>query len=303
MERGRDLREAVRRRPVVGFFVLACLLSWSWDLTLVLRGDTVVSGVGRPTHLPALAGPAVAAAVVTAVVDGRTGMLGLGRRLARWRVGWRCWALVAGTAGLVLLGVVVPALAGDPVPPVGDFASYSGIGGVGPLEVVLVALLVNGFGEETGWRGFAVDRLLAQHSLTWTALVVGAAWVGWHLPFFLMVDGFEHMGPLAAGWALGVMAGSLVLTWLYREGHGSVLLVAAWHTAFNFTSATDATGPVVGAVTSMLVIGWAVWILREERRRPRRSGSGVAGEEAAPVHAGQQHEAGKHRHLESDTPR
>src|SRR5829696_414108 len=51
---------------------------------------------------------------------------------------------------------------------------------------------------------------------------------------------------------------------IYREGHRSVLLVAAWHTAFNLTSATEATGAVAGTVTSMVVIAWAVWILRRE---------------------------------------
>ena len=46
---------------------------------------------------------------------------------------------------------------------------------ISPLGVVVVALLVNGLGEETGWRGFAVDRLLRDHSFTWTALVVAVA--------------------------------------------------------------------------------------------------------------------------------
>ena len=60
----------------------------------------------------------------------------------------------------------------------------------------------------------------------------------------------------------------MVLTWPYREGHRSVLLVAAWHTAFNLTSATEATGAVAGTVTSLVVIVWAIWILRREQHRP-----------------------------------
>jgi hypothetical protein len=49
---------------------------------------------------------------------------------------------------------------------------------------------------------------------------------------------------------------------MYVAGHRSILLVAGWHTAFNFTSATEATGAVVGTVMSVAVICWAVWILR-----------------------------------------
>ncbi len=173
-------------------------------------------------------------------------------------VGWPWWAVVAGTLSLVLVGAIVPLVTGDDVPPLEAFTSYGGIGTIGPLGVVAVALLVNGIGEETGWRGFAAERLLRDRSLTRTSLIVAMVWGGWHLPFFWMVAGFRDVGPLAIGWAVGLAAGSVVLTWLYREGRRSVLIVAAWHTAFNLTSATGATGAVVGAVTSVLVIGWAV---------------------------------------------
>jgi hypothetical protein len=74
--------------------------------------------------------------------------------------------------------------------------------------------------------------------------------------------------PLAVLWAAALAAGSVIFTWLYREGHRSVLLVAAWHTAFNLTSAKEATSAVAGTVTSLVVIAWAVWILRREHVAP-----------------------------------
>jgi uncharacterized protein len=264
---GKPTRRLLRRQPVLGFFVLTYLLSWSWYVPLAIHGDTVRAGVGWPTHLPGLLGPALAAVIMTAVVDGHDGLLDLGRRVVRWRTGWKWWAIVAGTLSLASLGLVGPALRRSDLPALGDFTRYTGIGAIAPLGVVALALLVNGLGEETGWRGFAVDRLLRTHSLGWTALVVAVGWAGWHLPFFYMVHSFERMGPLALGWLVGLAAGSVVLTWLYREGHRSVLLVAAWHTAYNLTSATEATGAVVGTVTSILVIAWALWVLRREHSR------------------------------------
>ena len=262
----------MRRHPVLSYFLLAYALSWAWDVPLALRGADVRMGVGWPTHLPALLGPAVAAIVVTAAVDGKAGLADLGRRMVRWRGGWRWWAVVVGTLSVALLGVVVPLVTGAAVPRPEEFTGYTGIGSITPLGVVLVAFLVNGLGEETGWRGFAADRLLRGHGLPWTALVVGLGWAGWHLPFFWLVGGFRSMGPLAVGWLVGLLAGSVVLTYLYRQGGRSILLVAAWHTAYNLTSATKATGAVVGTVTSVLVIGWAVWILRHEQgRAPQRA--------------------------------
>lgn len=264
------VRLLIRRRPVVTFFALAYALSWAWYLPLAARGAVVRAGEGWPTHLPGLLGPALAAVIVTGIVDGRGGLRDLVRRVVRWRIGRRWWAIVAGTLSLALLGYVVPLLTGADPPQVSDFTRYTGIGAITPLGVVAVALVVNGLGEETGWRGFAVERLLQEHSLTWTAVVVAIGWAGWHLPFFWFVESFRGMGPLVVGWAVSMLAGSLVLTWLYREGDHSVLLVATWHTAFNLTSATEATGPVVGTATSVVVICWALWILRRDQDAIRR---------------------------------
>jgi CAAX protease family protein len=274
------VRALMRQHPVISYVVLAYALGWSWYLPLAVRGNIVRMGVGWPTQLPGLAGPALAAVVVTAVVDGRAGLRDLWSRVTRWRIGWRWWALVIGTLCLVLVSVVGPLLTGGKVPPLAAFTRYSGIGAITPFGVVAVAFVVNGLGEETGWRGFAVDRLLRDHSFTWTAFVVAAAWAGWHLPFFWIVAGFRGMGLFAAGWAVRLAAGSVVLAWLYREGHRSVLLVAAWHTAFNLVSATEATGAVAGTVTSVVVIGWAAWILLREKTRRRRSARSPAIESA-----------------------
>jgi membrane protease YdiL (CAAX protease family) len=269
------VRAAVGRHPLPSFVVLAYALSWAWWVPMAVRGDVVRAGVGWPTHLPGLAGPALSAVIVTALADGRRGLADLGSRLLRWRVGWGWWALVAGTAALALLGVVVPLITGDPVPAVDDFARYSGIGPLGLLGVVVVALLVNGFGEETGWRGFLVERLLGRLELRTTALLVAAVWGVWHLPLFWIDESFRAFGPLGTiGWAVGLTAGSIVLAWMYRGSGHSILLVAAWHTAFNLTSATAATGDVVAPVTSTLVIVMAVWVLRRGATRPDRHGSG-----------------------------
>lgn len=271
------MRGLVRTHPVTSYVVLACALSWAWWIPMIVRGEVVRTGIGWPTHLPGLAGPAVAAVVVTALVDGRVGLRDLAARLGRWRIGWGWWALVVATAALALLGLVVPALTGGDLPAAADFARYSGIAEIGLAGVVLVALVVNGVGEETGWRGFAADRLLVRYGLRRSALVVAGAWAFWHLPLFWVNDSFRSFGPLGTvGWLVGLTAGSVVLTWLYRGSGRSILLVAAWHTAFNLTSATEATGDVVAPVTSTVVIVAAVLVLRREYASPAaRSGSGA----------------------------
>lgn len=256
------VRGLTTRHPLVVFFSLAYLISWSWWVPLALRGEVVRAGVGWPTHLPGLVGPAVAAVLVTAALEGRAGLRDLARRAVRWRVGWGWWLVVTATFGLAALGAVKALTAGDEVPSLAEFTSYTGVGSITPVAVLALVLALNGLGEETGWRGFALERLLRDHDLRWSALVVGLGWAGWHLPFFWLVDTFRSFGPLALGWFVSMLAASVVLAQMYCTGRHSILLVAAWHTAFNFTSATRATGAVVGTVLSVAVISWAIWVLR-----------------------------------------
>ena len=60
---------------------------------------------------------------------------------------------------------------------------------------------------------------------------------------------------------IGIGFGSVFLTWLYASAGHSVLVVAVWHTAYNFTTATEASAGVAAAVASTAVILASVVIL------------------------------------------
>ncbi len=256
------------RRAVV-FTVLAYAWSWSCWLPLIATGSTVTAGVGWPTHLPGLAGPAVAAVLTTYLFDGGPGLVALGRRVVRWRLPLRVWLVVPGTAAVAVACAV---LAPGASPSTAAWARYTGAPAGGLVEVVVLVLVVNGLGEETGWRGFLADALLPRLGLRGTSLAVAVVWGLWHLPLFFCVDTFEDLGVLTAGWAVGLLAGSVVLTALYAGGRGSVLLVAMWHTVYNLGSATDAARGLPAAVTSTLVMVAAVVLL--VRSGPVRRGQG-----------------------------
>lgn len=269
--RARPLQRAsgwVSRHRLVAFVVLAYLISWAYWIPLALGTRTADPGVGWPSQIPGLLGPAIAAIVVTSVTQGRTGLADLWRRVILWRVGW-WWLsvvaiLVAGALGLIIAGGVGSST---------DLTLYNGIStAVGPLATIVIVFVVNGLGEEVGWRGFMADRLLRHHSLNVTALLVALVWAPWHLPLFFFLSSFEDFGVAGVvGWAIGLTAGSFVLTWLYRGSGRSILLVAVWHVAFNFTSATQAGSGQVAAITSTLVMVAAVVIAIADRRRTRRS--------------------------------
>jgi len=261
---------------------LAFAFSWAWWLPMAAAGQVSRSGQGWPTHLLGLTGPAFAAVVVTALSGGATGLADLWRRAVRWRVGLRWWLLVSATLGLSGLGFARGWWEGDPVP-LRDLGLYSGAPAVAPGALLLVAiyvLLVNGFGEELGWRGFLADRLLPRFGRLRTATLVWFVWALWHAPLFLVVENFRAFNLLTAlGWLVGLWFGSYFLTWLYESTGGSVLLVAAWHTAYNLSTATEATAGLAAAASSTLVMAAAVVLLlrhtrggdstQGRRRRPR----------------------------------
>jgi len=267
----RAIRAVIRRHQSAAFVVMAWTLSWLWWLPMALTGAHTRPGLGWPTHLPGLLGPAIAAFAVTAACDGAAGVRDLAARLVRWRAGWPPFALVAGTAALVGLAPLVALARGAELPAAPDYVTYSGIGSLPVLVTVLYALLINGFGEETGWRGFLVERLLPRHGVTRTALLVAPVWALWHLPMFWVVQSFRDLGAGAmVGWVVGLSAGSVLLTWLYLWSGRSILVVALWHTAFNFATATTAANGVPAATASTLVMIAAVAVaVRTRPKRPR----------------------------------
>lgn len=127
---------------------------------------------------------------------------------------------------------------------------------------ILLWILTFGFGEEIGWRGFALPRLQKMMPVMPATLVLGVLWILWHVPTF-----FYHGTYLAMGWTMlpaftiGVLSGAVLFTWLYNGSGGSVLMVALWHGLFDLFTASKAWGDLIPMVISIAVILWAAIIL------------------------------------------
>lgn len=233
----------------ITFIALAYLFAWIWWIPLAMTGIVTKPGLAWPSHLPGLLAPAIAAIVTTAYFDGVQGVRALRRRIVRVRVPWRWYALIVLTAAMMS----IPFIIGSDVR-TADLTVYSGAGQWG-LATVLYVLLLNGFGEEVGWRGYLADRMLQGHSLLDAAIRIWVVWGLWHLPLFFVVQNFRELGAGGiVGWAIGLLSGSIWLTWLYRESGSSIAVVALWHTAFNFATATAAAAGLPAAVASTLVM-------------------------------------------------
>jgi membrane protease YdiL (CAAX protease family) len=258
--------QPVLRRPEVAFILIAYAWSWAWWVPMAVQGVTTRAGQTWPTHLPGLLGPAVAAVVVTAAVSGRAGLADLGLRIVRVRVGWVWYAVLAITAGVGAGAIALQGLLGRGWPTAAELSTYSGAATMPWIVLVVLVLVVNGFGEEIGWRGFLVQRWAPGRSLLRTSLLVAAVWVPWHLPLFWVSESFRSFGPGgASGWLVSITAGSVVLTWMYLGSGGSIWIAALWHTMFNLVTATEAGADLAAPVLSAVVVATSVLLLRHSK--------------------------------------
>src|SRR5262249_35001870 len=159
----------MKKHRLIWFFVLAFILSWyPWVIALA-RGKT--SG---PNPL----GPLVAAIIVTAFTQRWTGVKGLLSRIVRWRVGLRWYAAV------LLLPLAVNLVAASIILATGatlvDPLQLPSAGDV--VERFIFIFLFIGLGEETGWRGFAIQHLQEKRSALRSSLILAPIWALWHLP-------------------------------------------------------------------------------------------------------------------------
>jgi uncharacterized protein len=229
------ITSAVKRHPIVTFFVLAYTFSWlPWVLGTLVPAS-------RPFVLYPFfsAGPLLAALLVIPITQGRAGLRAWAGNMLKWRVGWHWYPVAIGIPLTIALGAaalnVVFGAPGLSLAQIlganGDARELNGMLGIGPvLSLVLVFFirLINPsdgpLGEEPGWRGYALPSLQARRSPLAAALMVGLLAVGWHLPIILVggASPFELLAPFCLG---------IVSSWIYNRTVGSLLLSIMLHSA------------------------------------------------------------------------
>jgi membrane protease YdiL (CAAX protease family) len=191
-----------RRWPITTFYLLTLAVSWPLGL------------------LPP--GPSLAAIAAAALIDGRSGVGALLRRVTVWRVGVR-WYLVAllGPACLLAVAAWVNVLVGAEITTTGPLVNWLELGRLFGVQVVGV---VAGAWEELGWRGYALPRLLKRFAPLLASLVLGALWAVWHIPLFLSGD---------VPWADAafLLVGSVLFTAVFVRTKQSVLIAFLMHAA------------------------------------------------------------------------
>jgi uncharacterized protein len=124
-----------------------------------------------------------------------------------------------------------------------------------------------GFGEEVGWRGFALPRLQSHTSALRASLLLAVGWAGWHIPLFAFSSGLSNLGVAGAGgWFMSVVLGSILLTWLFNSSGGSIGAVALFHAALDIFISSPVAAPLPNVMGALLTVGTLLLILISGRR-------------------------------------
>ena len=281
----------LNRKPLIWFLIIAFTLAWAFFLLPLALGQP-----GSTTRLIgtqvlwslAMWAPGLGAIIATRWVAGeKLGTLNL-RRLGDWRAylwawllfpvlafatGLLTWAFGAGTLDtqFTLIKESLAAAPGGELIPAGLIVliQIAVALTIGPLFNTIFAL-----GEELGWRGFLLPRLLPLGQ--WRAIgLSGIIWGVWHAPAIL--QGHNYPSQPVIGVLLMVVFCLLVgaiLSWLYLRtrspwapalAHGSLNAIAGL--PMLFLSGVDITiggtlASLIGWIPLALFVGWLVWTKR-----------------------------------------
>jgi membrane protease YdiL (CAAX protease family) len=208
-------------------------------------------------------------------------------------VGGQRWALVGNWAQYLAAQVRAAGAPGATVARVRDIAP--GLLPVGIAQILVISVLVNCLftvGEEVGWRGHLLVRLLGLGPLP-ASLLVGVVWGLWHAPL-IGLDGYEYglrswaAAPILCLFTVPV---AVVLAWL-RLRSGSVWPCVLAHAAINAPAAlvllslsrpaSMLVAPPVGVLGVLPWWAFAAWLVATGRLPLRAREAEVL---AAPVTA------------------
>jgi membrane protease YdiL (CAAX protease family) len=242
------------------FFALAFLLSWLiWvPLALDQLGWLPLGldqGAVSVIRLFGTLGPALAAALVALVAGGWPAEKALWARLRAWRVGWPWYV-----AACLFFPALVFAVAGV----------YRWLPGAAPLPFQVVTpaslmmtgmiLVVSVVGEELGWRGFALPRMVLRWPALTASLVLGTLWTAWHLPFWIVLGELDRFGWTywLMNWAF-IVGGTIFITWLMSNTGHSLPLAVLCHWTLNMVNVGYL--PITTVVPAYLIFIGLVWVV------------------------------------------
>ena len=209
----------IERYSLPTFLILTPLLSLAIPLFLNLPTELV--------PLMMILVPALMAVLLTSFSEGRKGVVALLKKPLQWRIGFKWYAITLGLAlGLRLTMSMLAVLLGW-IPTI-QLNSWS----IPEFIIIGVIILIGAFMEELGWRGYVLPKLLTNHLASYSALFIGVIWGVIHLG--LVLPGQMNAGAQWLPSILCIIGLSGILTWLYIQTRGNLVIPILFHAGQNY---------------------------------------------------------------------
>ncbi len=260
------LTKLARLQPLAFYFVLAYAISWAiWGIGAAIGQTSSLENFGTFLMIGSF-GPLLGGLIVSGLRGGVPEIRAFLTRIVQVRVRFPVYLAVWLIFPLALAFGLL--LVGFPIKPGVDLALTIGSLIVGmPINGLLTAFLSPGpLGEEPGWRGFALPRMMQFGE--WQAnVLLGVLWAFWHLPVAVLIPEWRapFPGTTLVTWLvlypISTVALAVMLSKLWKWSNGSVFICILFHGVVNasFQILDKLTTPY-SAVISFVMIDLLMWV-------------------------------------------
>jgi uncharacterized protein len=257
-----QLKRVAAERPITTLCVVAIGLTLPLQTALLLAGIDLF--VGKLAELVFLTGTA---ALITALIGGRSAVRGLFNGLTKWRIGSGRAAMVLLSMPILTIGVA--GASGTLHRPDHGWAAEA----LAYLVLLVVIALSASLWEETTWSGFVQRRLMDRHGLLVGSMLTAIPFGLIHLPLAFEADGWAGTtwSEAFVNWAF--LLGALpflryVIGVLLIDTKGSVLAAAMLHASFNASGALSVVPGGWQYVPALIILTLLVTVHRRLGGRP-----------------------------------
>jgi len=246
------------------YFALTYLVAWAlWFGAAAIAGGA--EGASQFLFLPGTFAPGIVAITLTAWKEGANGVHALLAPLLKWEVAGKWYLFAVSYIAIIKLAAALLHRATR-----GEWPQF----GETSIVLLLAATLASTLtfaqaGEEVGWRGYALPRMIPRFGLGPSSVLLGVIWAAWHLPLFV-IPGTSTTGQSFPLYLAQVTALSVAFAWLWWRTGRSLFVLMFFHAAVNnLKDIVPSVAPgnaIVGWLTVGLLWGCAGYFLVQMRK-------------------------------------
>jgi len=244
MKLSKLIKRFIQSHPVGVFFLLSFAIAGLGSFLVggpkFFRGEDIELLDIMAMGLAQLFAPILSGVLIAFIVDRKSGIDDMFRRMKIWRLGkWYLTVLIFPVLILVVSHLLSTTISIEFLP----------VFLIGNIMMGLSA----GFIEETGWMGFAFPKMREKHGLIRTSLYLGLIHGLWHCPlwFFLMYPSLgSYWYPYFIAFVAFLVALRVIIVWAYSHTNSLLLsqMIHASSTGFLAVLTREYIEPVNWAI-------------------------------------------------------